>query len=324
MIGSWLIKELLARNAIITVLVQDMAPQSELCRSRDIERVSVVNGTLEEFWTLERAVVLYEIDTVFHLGAQTIVPVAHQSPFLTFETNIRGTYNLLEICRLHPNLIRRILIASSDKAYGEQTTLPYTEDMPLNGRHPYEVSKSCADLIAQAYAKTYGLGVAIARCGNVFGGGDLNWSRLVPDTIRSLHHGERPVIRSDGTYLRDYIYVKDVTQAYLRLAESLQNNQVRGDAFNFSLENPINVLEMVTQIRKFMDCMVLEPRIQDCVVGEIRKQHLSSVKARTILGWKPMYSLEAGLKETIDWYRCFFGKKLISEMSKTPCQTQAI
>jgi len=304
-IGSWLVKDLLAQGAYVVVLVRDADPQSELYRSGDIRRVSVVNGRLEDFWTLERAINEHEVDTVFHLGAQTIVGTAHRFPLPTFEANIRGTYNLLEACRLHGDMVQRAVIASSDKAYGEQPNLPYTEDMPLNGRHPYEVSKSCADLIAQAYHHTYGLPVAIARCGNVYGGGDLNWSRIVPGTIRSFLRGERPIIRSDGTYVRDYIYVKDVARAYMRLAECLDDDRVRGEAFNFSTEAPLTVLELVRAIQRLMSCEHLEPQILDCAEGEIRAQRLSAAKARSILNWEPQFSLEQGLHETIEWYRVF-------------------
>jgi CDP-glucose 4,6-dehydratase len=305
MIGSWLVKDLLAQGAYVAALVRDADPQSELYRSGDIRRVTVVNGALEDFWTLERAINEHEVDTVFHLGAQTIVGTAHRFPLPTFEANIRGTYNLLEACRLHSNMVQRVVIASSDKAYGEQPNLPYTEDMPLNGRHPYEVSKSCADLIAQCYHHTYGLPVAIARCGNVYGGGDLNWSRIVPGTIRSFLRGERPIIRSDGTYVRDYIYVKDVVRAYMRLAECLDDDRVQGEAFNFSTETPLTVLELVQAIQRLMNCEHIEPQILDYAEGEIRAQYLSAAKARSILSWEPRFNLEQGLRETIEWYRVF-------------------
>ena len=305
-VGSWLVKDLLTQGAYVVVLVRDGDPQSELYRSGDIRRVSVVNGALEDFWALERAINEHEVEAVFHLGAQTIVGSAHRSPLPTFEANIRGTYNLLEACRLHRDMVQRVVIASSDKAYGEQPNLPYTEDMPLKGRHPYEVSKSCADLIAQAYHHTYGLPVAIARCGNVYGGGDLNWSRIVPGTVRSFLRGERPIIRSDGTYVRDYIYVKDVARAYMRLGECLDNFQVCGEAFNFSTESPMSVLELVAVIQGLMGCERIEPDIQNRVEGEIRTQYLSAAKARDILNWQPAFDLESGLGETVGWYRDFF------------------
>ena len=304
-VGAWLVKDLLAQGAYVVALVRDADPQSELYRSGDIQRISVVNGALEDFWTLERAINEHEADAVFHLGAQTIVGTAHRFPLPTFEANIRGTYNLLEACRPHKDMVHQVVIASSDKAYGEQPNLPYTEDVPLTGRHPYEVSKSCADLIAQAYYHTYGLLVAIARCGNVYGGGDLNWSRIVPGTVRSFLRGERPIIRSDGTYVRDYIYVKDVVRAYMRLGECLDNSRVYGEAFNFSTESPMSVLELVAVIQGLMGCEHIEPDIQNCAEGEIQIQYLSAAKARTILGWQPDYSLEAGLRETIEWYHQF-------------------
>ena len=263
MIGAWLVKDLLARGAHVVALVLDADPQSELYRSGDVNRISVVNGTLEDFRTLERAINAFEVDTVFHLGAQAIVGVAHRAPLPTFETNIRGTWNLLEACRLHRDLVERVVIASSDKAYGAQPRLPYTEDMPVAGMHPYEVSKSAADLIARAYYHTYDLRVGIARCGNVFGGGDLNWSRIVPGTIRAFLRRERPVVRSDGSYVRDYFYVKDAARAYLRLAERLADPQVAGEAFNFSNESPMTVLDLVAVIQKLMDASHLEPDVRD-------------------------------------------------------------
>lgn len=304
MVGSWLVKKLLKHQAYVVALVRDADPQSELIRSGDISQVNVVSGRLEDFLTLERALNKHEIDTVFHLGAQTIVGTAHRFPLSTLEANIRGTYNLLEACRLHRDIVRRVVIASSDKAYGEQPMLPYTENMPLNGRHPYEVSKSCADLIAQSYHYTFGLPVAITRCGNIYGGGDLNWSRIVPGTIRALLRGERPIIRSDGTYIRDYIYVDDVANGYLRLAECLDKNGVNGEAFNFSNETPQGVLELVAVIQGLIGCD-LSPLIENSATGEIRDQFLSAAKAKTRLDWQPRYSLESGLKETIDWYRLF-------------------
>lgn len=302
-VGSWLVKALLTRGAHVVALIRDTDPQSELLRSGDIQRVSVVNGVLEDLWAVERAISLHEVDTVFHLGAQTLVGVAHRAPLSTFESNIRGTYNLLEACRLLHPLVRRIIVASSDKAYGTSPVLPYLETMPLAGQHPYEVSKSCTDLLAQSYHATYGLPVAIARCGNIYGGGDLNWSRLVPGTIRSLLAGERPVVRSDGTFRRDYIYVGDVVDAYIRLADALDDRAVRGEAFNFSLESPSTVLEMIESIQALMERADLQPDIRDEAVGEIRDQYLDAGKARAVLGWTPEWGLERGLAETIRWYR---------------------
>jgi len=306
MVGSWLVKHLVASGASVVALIRDSDPQSELYRSGEVRRVAVVSGALEDFWTLERAINAHDVDTVFHLGAQTIVPTAHRFPLPTFESNIRGTYNLLEACRLHPELVRRVVIASSDKAYGDQPTLPYTETMPLHGSHPYEVSKSCADLLAQAYFRTYGLPVAIARCGNVYGGGDLNWSRIVPGTIRSLLCGERPVLRSDGTFVRDYIYVEDVVQAYLAVGEAIETREVAGDAFNFSTESWVPVADIVFLIQKLMGRTDLKPLVLDRAAGEIVNQSLSARKAQELLGWTHRFELEAGLPPTIEWYKAFF------------------
>jgi CDP-glucose 4,6-dehydratase len=307
MLGSWLVKQLLNEGASVVALVLDADPQSELVRSGDLQRVNVVNGALEDLSAVDRAVNLHDVDTVFHLGAQTVVPVAHRSPLGTFESNIRGTYHLLEVCRRSNSAVRRIVIASSDKAYGAQTELPYHEGMPLNGRHPYDVSKSCADLIAQAYHHTYGLPVAIARCGNIYGGGDLNWSRIVPGTIRATLRSESPVIRSNGKFLRDYVYVEDVVRAYLDLAAALDDEQVVGQAFNFSNETPTSVLELVAMIQDLMGDRSHPPDIRDAAEGEIEEQHLSSAKARNILGWTPKYEFEAGLVATIGWYRALLG-----------------
>lgn len=308
MVGGWLVEHLLATGAYIVALVRDPDPQSEFYRSDTYRHTFIVHGRLQDFWTLERAISEHEIDTVFHLAAQPIVGVAHRLPLETFETNIRGTYHLLEACRLHAGLVQRIVIASSDKAYGAQPILPYTEAMPLQGQHPYEVSKSCADLLAQTYYHTYGLPVAIARCGNIYGGGDLNWSRIVPSTVRAFLYGMRPIIRSDGAYIRDYIYVKDIVQAYLRLAECLDSPRVRGEAFNFSPEQAMSVLELVARIQRLMNCEHLTPDVQNTAQGEIYSQYLDSTKARQVLGWHPNHSLDEGLAETIAWYRDYFNR----------------
>lgn len=308
-VGSWLVKRLLQEGACVVTLIRDWDPQSELIRSGGVNHTSAVNGALEDYATVERAINEHEIDTVLHLGAQTIVGTALRGPLSTFEANIRGTYNLLEACRVHKCLVKRVVVASSDKAYGDAKTLPYTEDMLPNGRHPYDVSKSCADLIAASYAHTYNLPVAVARCGNVFGGGDLNWSRIVPGTIRSLLNNQRPILRSDGKYTRDYIFVSDVVQAYLLLAHKAADDGIRGEAFNFSSEDPLTVLEITHKIQEMMGRSDLEPIVLDQAKAEIKDQYLDSSKAKRLLSWVPHYSLEKGLTETIDWYKDFLGAR---------------
>lgn len=305
LVGAWLVKRLCTLKAHVVVLIRDMDPQSELLRSHTLEKTTVVNGKLEEYETLERAINEHDIDTVFHLGAQTIVGAAEKCPLATFEANIRGTYHLLEACRRQGPQVKSILIASSDKAYGTSPQLPYTEDMPLVGTHPYEVSKSCADLIATAYYQSYKLPVAIARCGNIYGGGDLNWSRLIPSAIRALREGKAPVIRSDGTYLRDYVYVQDAVDAYMTLAEHLHEGNIQGQAFNFGPEKPLTVLQVVNTIATMMGHPDITPIITNTAQGEIHSQYLSYEKARKMLEWHPQYSLQEGLKETIAWYQDF-------------------
>jgi len=305
LVGSWLCRRLLDDGLHVVALVRDWDPQSELIRSGDIRRCAVVSGCLEDYPTLVRAITEHETDTVFHLGAQAIVGTAFISPLATFEANIRGTYNLLEACRVHRDLVQRTVVASSDKAYGDSQVLPYTEEMPANGRHPYDVSKSCTDLLAQTYAASYGLNLAVARCGNIYGGGDLNWSRIVPGTIRSVLEGKAPVLRSDGSFIRDYIYVEDVVDAYLALAEGAGREGVRGEAFNFSPQRPLTVLEITRAVLAAMDRPDLEPVILNQARAEIRDQYLDAGKAARVLGWEPRYALEEGLESTVAWYRAF-------------------
>jgi len=304
LVGGWLVRDLLAAGADVTCIVRDWVPQCELVRSRDLEKCGVVRGDITDQALLERALGEFEIDTVFHLAAQTIVGTANRNPVSTFEANIQGTWALLEAARRSPS-VKQIVMASSDKAYGDQTVLPYCEDAPLEGRHPYDVSKSCADLIAQAYAKTYRLPVAITRCGNFYGGGDLNWSRIVPGTIRSLLSDQRPVIRSDGSLIRDYFFVEDGTAAYMLLAEKLAADpSLAGQAFNFSNELQVTVLQLVRALTRTLGS-ALEPDIQNHAANEIQHQYLSASKARSMLGWKPLFTLEQGLQKTAHWYRDF-------------------
>lgn len=308
LVGGWLVKALVAAGANVVCLVRDWVPQSELVRAGLLEQVKVVRGDIRDQATLERSLGEYEVDTVFHLAAQTIVGVANRNPVATFEANIGGTWALLEACRRSP-LVKQIVVASSDKAYGDQETLPYDETTPLQGQHPYDVSKSCADLIAHAYAVSYDLPVAITRCGNFYGGGDLNWNRIVPGTIRAVIRGQRPLIRSDGHYVRDYFYVEDGAAAYMLLAELLAiRPELRGEAFNFSNELQIDVLILVNTILAMMDSS-LTPEILNQASREIRHQYLSAAKACTQLNWRPRFDLAAGLQKTIEWYREYFANE---------------
>jgi CDP-glucose 4,6-dehydratase len=304
LLGSWLTDALVAKGASVIVLIRDWVPESLLVSSLSFEKLTAIRGDLTDIAVVERALNEYEIDTVFHLGAQTIVQTANRSPLSSFESNIRGTWTLLEACR-HLGTVQRIVVASTDKAYGTQTILPYTEEMPLLAAHPYDVSKACADMIAQAYFATYNLPLAITRCGNIYGGGDLNFNRIVPGTIRSLYFQERPLIRSDGTYIRDYIYIKDVIAGYLLLAEHMHSPEVKGQAFNFSTNNRLSVRDVVAIITRLMDSS-LQPDIQNTAKAEIPAQYLSSEKAAQVLGWKAQYAVEDGLRETIAWYTSFF------------------
>jgi CDP-glucose 4,6-dehydratase len=302
LLGSWMMQELARRGANVVCLLRDWVPASRLRTEGLLDQVTVVRGELEDRDLLLRAINEYEVEAVLHLGAQTIVGTASRSPISTFEANIRGTWNVLEACRECPKLIKRIIVASSDKAYGEHPVLPYTEDAPLIGRFPYDVSKSCADLITFSYWHTYRLPVAVTRCGNLFGGGDLNFNRLVPGTIRSALRDQRPVIRSDGSFVRDYFYVRDAVDAYLLLAERMDDPKFHGQAFNFGTETPMSVLEMVAAILKRMGKAHLEPVIMNEASHEISRQYLDCAKARSMMDWKPAFTLEQGLDESIGWY----------------------
>ncbi len=299
-------KELIEQGANVTGLVRDHVPQSNLYQGEHIKKMNIVRGSLEDLSVIERALGEYEIDTVFHLAAQAIVGVANRNPISTFEANILGTWNILEACRKHP-LIKRVIVASSDKAYGDQENLPYDENMPLQGKHPYDVSKSCADLISHTYFHTYGLPVCITRCGNLYGGGDLNFNRIIPQTIQLVLNGEAPEIRSDGTFVRDYFYIEDAVQAYLLLAERMEENNLAGEAFNFSNEIQLTVLELVEKILKKMNSN-LKPKVLNQGSNEIKHQYLSAEKARKLLNWTPAYTIDEGLEKTIEWYTEFFKK----------------
>ncbi|HZC05127.1 MAG TPA: GDP-mannose 4,6-dehydratase [Ktedonobacterales bacterium] len=305
LVGSWLVRRLVEAQADVVCLVRDWVPQSELVRANLIERIKVVRGDVCDQALLERVLGEHEINTVIHLAAQTIVGIANRNPVSTFETNIQGTWALLEACRRSP-LVKQIVVASSDKAYGDQPELPYDEMTPLQGQHPYDVSKSCADLIAHAYAQSYGMPICVTRCGNFYGGGDLNWNRIIPGTIRSVTRGERPIIRSDGRYIRDYFYVEDGAAAYMLLAEQMATRQeLWGEAFNFSNELQITVLDLVSRVLTAMGSS-LEPDVRGEASNEILHQYLSAAKARKMLDWSPLFTLEGGLEKTIAWYTEFF------------------
>jgi CDP-glucose 4,6-dehydratase len=307
LVGSALVKRLLEKKPDkLVCLVRDFVPNSPFFLDGLDKRVTIARGDLTDFFAVERVINEYEIESIVHLGAQAIVPIANCSPLSTFESNIKGTWNVLEAARLHDKKVKSIVVASSDKAYGEQKVLPYTEDMPLQGSHPYDVSKSCADLLATAYAKTYGLNTVISRCGNFYGPGDLNFNRIVPGTILSALRGERPIIRSDGKMTRDYIYVMDAAEAYITLVEKSAELKISGEAFNFSTESQLTVLELVGKILKACGRSDLKPVIKNEPVKEIPHQHLSAAKARKVLGWKSKYGLEEGLKETVKWYAAYF------------------
>ncbi len=306
LVGSWTVRALLERGAHVVGLIRDGVHGSELVRSGLVGSIDVVRGDVADAAFLERALAEYEIQTVIHLAAQTIVGIANRSPLSTFETNIKGTWCLLEAarrCGYNPHVV----VASSDKAYGEQANLPYTEDAPLQGRHPYDASKSCTDILALTYHHSYKLPVCVTRCGNFYGGGDLNWNRIVPGTVRSVLRGQRPVIRSDGTFVRDYFYVKDGAAAYLHLAECMTRRpEVQGHAFNFSTEIQVTALEMVRRVVKVMGSS-LTPDVRGEATNEIKHQYLSADKARRLLAWEPRYGLDAALGETVAWYRDYLG-----------------
>jgi len=305
LLGSWLVSRLANVGADITCLVRDWVPQSELVKSGLFSEVKVVRGDIRDIQVIDRILSEYEIDTVFHLAAQTIVTIANRNPLHTLESNIAGTWNLLEACRRNTK-VKQIIVASSDKAYGDQKDLPYDENTPLQGQHPYDVSKSCADLISHMYAKSFEIPVCVTRCGNFYGGGDLNWNRIIPGTVRSVLRGQAPIIRSDGKFIRDYFYVEDGANAYMVLAEQMaEKPELNGEAFNFSNELQVSVLDLVEKILKLMKSD-LQPIILNEASNEIRHQYLSAAKARKKLNWKPLFTLDEGLGKTIEWYQEFF------------------
>lgn len=307
-LGGYISEKLVNKDANVIALVRDTVPKSRLYYEKIKDHLTIVNGHLEDYFLLERIINEYEIEVVFHLAAQTIVTIANRSPLSTFESNIKGTWNILEACR-NSELVNRIILASTDKAYGTKDKLPYYETDILNAKHPYDLSKATADLLAQGYAETYKLPVVITRCGNLYGGGDLNFNRIVPETIRSVLFEQNPIIRSDGTFLRDYFYVEDAADAYLILAENMLEIELIGEAFNFGTDLPVSVLDLVAKIIKISGKENLKPIIRNEVKGEIKNQYLSSEKAKRILKWQPRYTLEEGLTKTIEWYSKWFTNK---------------
>jgi CDP-glucose 4,6-dehydratase len=305
-IGSWLSERLLDEGARVVVPRRDVPAESRFRSEGLEERCDLVLADLLDYEAVMRVISEYEVRTVFHLAAQTIVGVANQSPLSTFESNVRGTYNLLEACRAAGVLaegVVRAVVASSDKAYGVHDELPYREETPLEPRYPYDTSKACVDMIARSYAATYGMPVAVTRLANVYGGGDLNWSRLVPDTARALAEGERPVVRSDGTPEREYLYVEDAVDAYLAVAGSLEREELWGRPWNAGTGRPLSVLELVRKLVE-VSGRELEPDVQGDAPppGEIHRQSLDSTAIREELGWEPRFELDRGLRETWEWY----------------------
>jgi CDP-glucose 4,6-dehydratase len=304
-LGGWLVRALLEERAHVVALIRDTVPTSMLYQEGLINRIVVVQGDVQDGPLLRRILSEYSVSTVFHLAAQAIVGVANADPVGTLETNVRGTWTLLEAAR--QCRVREIVVASSDKAYGASANLPYLEDHPLRGQFPYDVSKSCADLICAMYADTYKLPVVVTRCANLFGGGDLNFSRTIPGVILATSRGERFRIRSDGSFVRDLLYVKDAVTAYMTLATALANDSsLVGEAFIFSSETRISVLQLVRQVLEVMGQPRLEPIIQNIATAEIREQYMDCEKSRRVIGWSPFYTLEQALRETVLWYRHYF------------------
>jgi CDP-glucose 4,6-dehydratase len=306
-VGSWLAKGLVDAGASLTVILRDEPGLNNFDVLGLPSRSNVVRGSITDMAVVERAINEYDVDTCFHLAAQAIVGPANRSPISTFESNVRGTWVVLEACR-QGRLIDRVVVASSDKAYGSQPVLPYTEAMPLLASNPYDASKAAAEIIARSYYTGFGLRLAVTRCANIYGGGDLNFSRLIPGTIRSILLGERPIIRSDGTPIRDYLYIDDAVNAYMLLAERLDQQLVPGEAFNFSGNSPISALDLMKLILDVSESKHVEPDIRGKgrLAGEIDQQYLDSHLAESVLGWAPKVDLRSGLRQAVDWYRDYF------------------
>lgn len=303
LLGSWITRYLVDLEANVNVLVRKEIPEPF---ANFFSKVNIIKGDVTDYEKILFVLNKYNIETIFPLAAQTMSPIANSSPLSTFETNIQGAWVTLEACRNTPS-VKRIVFPSSDKAYGEEEALPYTEESKLNAKRPYTVSKSCADLIAQAYYASYNLPLCITRCGNFFGGQDLRLDRLVPSVIHAALFNKPLVIRSDGKYIRDFMYVEDGAIASLELAEAMDDHKILGNAFNFSYERPIEVLELVNLILKKMKSN-LKPEVQGLKLNEVRDQYLSSKKAKEMLKWKPRFAFEEGIDLTIKWYKDYFKK----------------
>lgn len=305
LLGGHLVSALLREKASVVAIVRDSVPECYLKTEGLDRKIRIVQGQLEDYSLVERTLNEYEVEAAFHLGAQTIVRTANRSPLSTFQSNIKGTWNVLEAAR-NSALLQALVVASTDKVYGESSLLPYTEEHPLLASHPYDVSKACADMLSSSYFRTYGLPVGVTRCGNIFGAGDLNFNRIIPGTIRSVAKKERPVIRSDGKMVRDYVYVEDIADANLLLCGALLSGKEKGESFNFSYSKPKTVLEVVDAVQQAMGS-ALKPIVENKASNEIPKQYLSAAKAQKKLGWKPKWSLESGLRPTVDWYNKYLG-----------------
>lgn len=311
-IGSWLAREFVKRQSNVFILVRDPKVNAACQLFGLHNKVTQIEGDLINYNLLENTLKKYSIDACFHLAAQAIVQIANQGPLQTFESNIKGTWNMLEACR-NTKTIEKIVVASSDKAYGVQEKLPYTEESPLCGLYPYDASKACADLLARCYFTSYGLPVTVTRNANTYGGGDLNFSRLIPDAIRCILQGKEFVIRSDGTPERDYMYVEDAVNGYITLAENIEREEVKGEAFNFGTGKPISVCALFGKIVELCGKPGVKPKILGIAKNEINRQYLAIDKAKKILNWQPKYTLEDGMKKTIDWYKKYFESKAIAK-----------
>ncbi len=307
-LGSNLTRKLVGASASIMGLDIKTYRKATLLTASDYDKIKVIKGDVANYSLIRKIISTHKIEVVFHLAAEAIVGRSLENPLKTFATNVKGTWNILEASRISGH-VKAVVIASSDKAYGSHENLPYTEQTPLIGRHPYDVSKSCADLIANAYFHTYDVPVCVTRCGNIFGPGDLNFSRIIPDTIRSIILNKTLVIRSDGEFTRDYVFVDDIVEGYILLAQELRKVKFAGEAFNFSNENPIQVKSLVEKIYEVAD---EDPdyKILGQARYEIKHQYLLAEKARIMLGWRPQFNLDDALKVTINWYKNHFDKYL--------------